>query len=158
MKKTIYFAGPLFTQAELMWNIRLSEIIKTKRKDLEIFLPQEKGKQAIVNGKMDFRKIFQICIDGIDTSDVVVAILDGSDSDSGTCFECGYAFSKGKPIIGVRTDIRGGEDNGLNAMLNHSCNSVINYESGEDPEKDLEKLARLIIADIDRQSEASSQG
>ena len=150
MKKAIYFAGPLFTQAELMWNLRLVEIIKAKRKDLKIFLPQKEGKKAITNGKPDFRKIFRICIDGIDSSDILVAILDGSDSDSGTCFECGYAFSKGKPIIGVRTDIRGGEDNGLNAMLNHCCNSVIRYKSGEDLEKDLEKLALLIIANIDR--------
>ena len=151
MKKIIYFAGPLFTQAERMWNQRLAETIKTKRKDLEIFLPQKKNKEAIINGKLDFNKIFQICINGIDSSDIVVAILDGSDSDSGTCFECGYAFSKGKPIIGVRTDIRGGEDNGLNAMLNHGCNSIILYESGDDPEKDIETLARLIISDIDRQ-------
>ena len=155
MKKTIYFAGPLFTQAERMWNLRLAEVIKTKNKDLEIFLPQEKEKGAMVDGKMDFRKIFRICIDGIDTSDIIVAILDGSDSDSGTCFECGYAFSKGKPIIGVCTDIRGGHDNGLNAMLNHSCNSLILYETGEDPEKDLEKLARLITAEIDQQSQAN---
>jgi len=150
MKKTVYFAGPLFTQAERMWNLRLSEIIRAERKDLEIFLPQAKDKEAIVNGRLDFRKIFQICIDGIDSSDILVAILDGSDSDSGTCFECGYAFSKGKPIIGVRTDIRGGEDNGLNAMLNHGCSSVIHYESGEEyPEKNMEELARLIIANID---------
>ena len=155
MKKTIYFAGPLFTQAEQMWNLRLAEIIKTKGKDIEIFLPQQEGKKAITNGIPDFSKIFRICIEGIDTSDIVVAILDGSDSDSGTCFECGYAFSKGKPIIGVRTDIRGGEDNGLNAMLNHSCNSVVHYVSGEDIGKDMEKLARLIIEDIDRGPERS---
>ncbi|MGD9158947.1 MAG: nucleoside 2-deoxyribosyltransferase [Desulfobacteraceae bacterium] len=152
MKKIIYFAGPLFTQAERMWNLRLSEIIKTKRNDIEIFLPQEREKEAIVDGILDFSKIFRICIDGINSSDIVVAVLDGSDSDSGTCFECGYAFSKGKPVIGVRTDIRGGEDNGLNAMLNHGCNSVIHYGSGEDPEKDMEKLAQLIIADIDSHS------
>lgn len=151
MKKTIYFAGPLFTQAERMWNLRLAEIIKTKRKDLEIFLPQKEEKEATTNGILDSRKIFRICIDGMDTSDIIVAILDGSDSDSGTCFECGYAYSKGKPIIGVRTDIRVGHDNGLNAMLNHSCNFVILNEPGEDLEKDLEKLAQLIIADIDRQ-------
>jgi len=151
MKKTIYFAGPLFTQAERMWNLRLAEIIKTKRKDFEIFLPQEEEKKAIIDEKLDFRRIFRICIDGIDSSDIVVAVLDGSDSDSGTCFECGYAFSNGKPVIGVRTDIRGGHDNSLNAMLNHGCNSVIIYKSGENPEKDLKKLAQLIIEDIDSQ-------
>ncbi len=156
MRRTIYFAGPLFTQAERMWNFRLAEIIKIKRKDLKIFLPQEEEKEAITNGILDLRKIFRICIDGIDSSDIVLAILNGSDSDSGTCFECGYAFSKDKPVIGVRTDIRGGHDNGLNAMLSQSCNSVILYKSGEDLEKDLEKLAQLIITDIDRQLESYS--
>ena len=151
--KTIYLAGPLFTHAELMWNLRLSEIIKSKRKDLAIFLPQEHEKEAIVDGKLDLNKIFRVCIDGIDSSDILVAILDGTDSDSGTCFECGYAYAKCKPVIGVRTDIRGGHDNGLNAMLNHSCNSVILCEPGKDLEKGLERLALLIIEEIDRQSD-----
>ena len=149
MKKTIYFAGPLFTQAERMWNLKLSEIIKTRREDIEIFLPQEEEKEAITDGILDFKKIFGICLDGIHSSDIIVAVLDGSDSDSGTCFECGYAYSQRKPIIGVRTDIRGGHDNGLNAMLNHSCSSVISHDPGEDPDKDMERLALEIITHID---------
>ncbi len=152
MKNTIYFAGPLFTQAERMWNLKLSKAIKAENNNIEIFLPQNEDHKAVVNGELDFKKIFQICIDGIDNSDIVVAILDGSDSDSGTCFECGYAYSKGKPIIGVRTDIRGGEDNGLNAMLNQSCCSVVTFTSGKDLEKDIEKLAHLIISEIDKQA------
>ena len=150
MQKTIYFAAPLFTQAERLWNRRLSDAIKDKGKDLNILLPQEEEKEAIVDGILDFKKVHSICLDGIDSSDIILAILDGSDSDSGTCFECGYAYSHGKQIIGVRTDIRGGHDQGLNAMLNHSCHSVIHYESGGDLESDLEQLALLIISKIER--------
>jgi nucleoside 2-deoxyribosyltransferase len=35
-----------------------------------------------------------------------VAILDGPDVDSGTAFEVGYACAKGKPVIGLKTDMR----------------------------------------------------
>jgi nucleoside 2-deoxyribosyltransferase len=150
MGKTIYFAAPLFTQAERMWNRKLSEIIRRKRKEFKVFLPQEEGKKAIGDGAIDFKKIQQTCLKGINSSDVILAILDGSDSDSGTCFECGYAYSQGKKIIGLRTDVRGGEDQGLNAMLNQSCRSVIRYESGGDSENDIDNLAELIIEEIER--------
>jgi hypothetical protein len=36
---------------------------------------------------------------------VVVANMDGPGTDSGTCWECGYAHQK-KPIILFRTDFR----------------------------------------------------
>lgn len=32
------------------------------------------------------------------------AVLDGVDVDSGTAWEIGYAYARGKPIIGLRTD------------------------------------------------------
>jgi hypothetical protein len=44
-------------------------------------------------------------VDGIDWCDVVVACMDGPDPDSGTCWECGYAYRK-KKIICYRTDFR----------------------------------------------------
>ena len=47
----------------------------------------------------------------IDASDGVFAVLDGVDVDSGTAAEIGYAFAKGKPIIGYRGDFRLSADN-----------------------------------------------
>jgi nucleoside 2-deoxyribosyltransferase len=32
--------------------------------------------------------------------------MDGADPDSGTAWECGYAYAKGKPIVCYRTDFR----------------------------------------------------
>jgi nucleoside 2-deoxyribosyltransferase len=43
---------------------------------------------------------------GIDKSEIVVAALDGPDVDSGTASEIGYAFAKGKTILGYRGDLR----------------------------------------------------
>ena len=48
---------------------------------------------------------------GIDRADMVFAVLDGVDVDSGTAAEIGYAFAKGKPILGYRGDFRLAADN-----------------------------------------------
>jgi hypothetical protein len=56
----------------------------------------------------------------------VVAILDGADADSGTCWECGYATAKGIPVIAVRTDFRNsGDIKGFNAMLYYSASVIV---------------------------------
>lgn len=47
----------------------------------------------------------------IDRSDGIVAVLDGADVDSGTAAEIGYAFAKGKRIVGYRGDARLSADN-----------------------------------------------
>ncbi|HEX4489731.1 MAG TPA: nucleoside 2-deoxyribosyltransferase [Acidimicrobiia bacterium] len=41
----------------------------------------------------------------------VLAILDGSDVDSGTAAEIGYAAARSRPVVGLRTDLRPGGDN-----------------------------------------------
>lgn len=54
----------------------------------------------------------------IDESDALVAVLDGVDVDSGTAAEIGYAYGKGKPIVGYRGDFRLSADNeGLTVNL-----------------------------------------
>jgi nucleoside 2-deoxyribosyltransferase len=47
----------------------------------------------------------------IDTAHAVVAVLDGTDVDSGTAAEIGYAFARGKLIVGYRGDFRLSADN-----------------------------------------------
>jgi nucleoside 2-deoxyribosyltransferase len=47
----------------------------------------------------------------LDACDAVLAVLDGVDVDSGTAAEIGYAFARGKPILGYRGDLRSAADN-----------------------------------------------
>jgi nucleoside 2-deoxyribosyltransferase len=47
----------------------------------------------------------------IDACDMVFAVLDGVDVDSGTAAEIGYAFARRKPILGYRGDFRLSADN-----------------------------------------------
>jgi nucleoside 2-deoxyribosyltransferase len=49
--------------------------------------------------------------DAIDRAQAVLAVLDGTDVDSGTAAEIGYAFARGKVIIGYRGDFRLSSDN-----------------------------------------------
>jgi nucleoside 2-deoxyribosyltransferase len=47
----------------------------------------------------------------LDACEAVLAVLDGVDVDSGTAAEIGYAFARGKPIVGYRGDLRLAADN-----------------------------------------------
>ena len=49
--------------------------------------------------------------EAIDAAQAVVAVLDGTDVDSGTAAEIGYAFARGKRIVGYRGDFRLSADN-----------------------------------------------
>jgi nucleoside 2-deoxyribosyltransferase len=54
--------------------------------------------------------------------DLLVAVLDGVDVDSGTAGEMGFAYGLGKPVLGLRTDFRVTGDNeaaGINLQLRY---------------------------------------
>lgn len=142
---TIYLAGPLFTQAERIWNNNLFYELGGLIPEARIILPQADAIKFINETGVDFEGLVEACIHGIDSSDVVLAVLDGSDADSGTCWECGYAYAKGKRVIGVRTDLRGSEDEGLNAMLRRTCEKVIYYPAVKE---DIFGLAKEITSVI----------
>jgi nucleoside 2-deoxyribosyltransferase len=123
----IYLAGPLFTQAERAWNRALAEALTVAGHS--VFLPQEEVKAL---ESLDADTIFRIDLDGVRSADALVAILDGADPDSGTCFECGVAHALGIPIVAVRTDFRAGGDAlpgqrlpAINLMLSQSATSVL---------------------------------
>lgn len=57
------------------------------------------------------RRIGETNMRAIDACDLVLATLDGADVDSGTAAEIGYAFARGKRILGYRGDFRLAADN-----------------------------------------------
>jgi nucleoside 2-deoxyribosyltransferase len=65
----------------------------------------------------------------IDRCDALVAVLDGVDVDSGTAAEIGYAFARGKPIIGYRGDVRLAADN-EGAVVNLQVEYFIRQSGG----------------------------
>lgn len=123
----IYFAGPLFTQAERAWNQTIAAALAAAGHS--VFLPQTEV-QAIPLLEAD--AIFGVDVRGVRSAEAVVAVLDGADADSGTCFECGLAYALGIPIVAVRTDFRGGGDAlpgqrlaTINLMLSQAATRIV---------------------------------
>lgn len=123
----LYFAGPLFTQAERDWNRRVADGLR--RLGHVVFLPQDEVK-AIAS--LDADAIFRLDVDGVRSADAVIAVLDGADADSGTSFECGLAYALDIPIVAVRTDFRAGGDalpgqklGSINLMLSQSATALV---------------------------------
>lgn len=156
-KPCVYFAAPLFTQAEWQWNSHLAN--ELRQLNLDIILPQSSA-EPMLNGEMNFdaHALFITNIGNMDKADVVLAILDQSDPDSGTCWECGYAYKAGYPIVGLRTDLRRcGDDpnSSVNLMLSQSCKELV--EAPLSKRNDLTSLAQVVALAIHRVMSSSSQ-
>ena len=135
----IYLAGPLFTEAEQDFNKKIADKLITK--GYKVFLPWEECMN------MEGSDIFNTCKKGIDESDVVLAVVDGADADSGTCWESGYAYQK-KPIIALRTDFRvSGDTKGFNAMIYYSANEIVEKIGQDYFPKIIKALDKLKIED-----------
>lgn len=112
----VYLAGPLFSEGERAWNLRIAEFLRSYA--YEVFLPQEIGDTDAGRGEDAHQDIFDTNHKALDASDLVVAVIDGADADSGTAWEMGYAFAKGIPVIAIRTDFRMvGKSERVNLML-----------------------------------------
>lgn len=120
----VYFAGPLFSNAEQDFNKRAAAQFEAAGH--EVFLPQEKSAALVGEGDDWPKKVFLCDRDGVEWAEVVVAVMDGAQVDDGTAWECGYAYAAGKPIIGLRTDFRkcGDGDGAVNLMLAESAEAI----------------------------------
>lgn len=117
MTFSVYVAGPLFSEAERSFLEKtindLVDIIGLFS-DIEFMLPHRVCSNA--------EHIFDCDMTYLAAADMVLAWLDGSDIDSGTAFEIGYAYSKGKAIAGYITDKRFNGEN-INKMIYGACNN-----------------------------------
>lgn len=121
----IYIAGPLFTLPEREHNKRLYQALAERMPNVEFIVPQLRAAMFLP----DLQAVALDCFEQVKVCDLVLANLDGPDSDSGTCAEVGYAAALGKRIIGYRTDFRGSEVDGVNAMLRYACTKYLQVPS-----------------------------
>jgi len=120
----VYLAAPLFTQHERRWNREVARRLE-QLLHCEVILPQDFAVGDRKNDPRHFGELFRLCVQSVRDCDAMVAVLDGADADSGTCFEAGYAYAIGKPIVGVRTDYRAQQERGTNLMLARSCQAFV---------------------------------
>ena len=130
---TIYQAGPLFTEAEQVWHKALSA--RLRNAGHTVIWPGDllTDGQIQAAGANATALIFDTCRLGIERSTCVVALLDGTQVDDGTAWEIGYAYARGLPIYGIRTDFRhAGETrhSTVNSMIEGCLNKLVNNIEG----------------------------
>lgn len=135
----IYFAGPLFSEAEKRFNQRLTT--RLEETGFRVFLPQRDGveKDRPPYDKMSRterrRAMFELDRSKILEADVFLFILDGRVPDEGACVELGMAYChkelerRGKLLVGFRTDVRAAFlDSQLNPMVRVPLDYIANDE------------------------------
>ncbi len=137
----IYFAAPLFSQAEQAFNLQLTE--KLEEKGFTVFLPQRDGvesSQPPFNVMVDderYQAIFALDRDNVLEADVLLFVLDGRVPDEGACVELGIAYGqkhllrRDKLLIGLHTDIRGAF---LGARLNAMVHAPLDHIADNEPD------------------------
>lgn len=114
--KRIYLAGPFFSDQEINWVRHVSDRLENAH--FTVLSPSRENGFIYKDTSLDQRKnIFQADIDLLNSSDIVVALLDHD--DPGTCFEIGYAFKKGVPVYGFKTSRAD-----LNNMIQFGCKQI----------------------------------
>src|SRR5256885_395653 len=122
-----FISGPLFNEGE-RW---FQEQIETwaKQADFDTFLPHRDAEELARTG--DVQGIFKLDKDAIDKSDLIICNLDGVCTDDGSAWEIGYAFAKGKHLLGILTDFRlRSKFSDVNLMLQFSLNKL--FKNSED--------------------------
>ena len=115
----VYFAAPLFTAAERDFNRRAADILEAHW--FRVHLPQDTGDSSAERMADHARAIYDHNLAALARADLVVAVIDGADADSGTAWEMGYASAMGIPVFSVRTDFRrAGRHERVNLMLEES--------------------------------------
>jgi len=137
----IYFAAPLFSQAEQAFNLQLAE--KLEEKGFRVFLPQRDGVEIsqppFIEMPSDERSqvIFTLDRDNVLEADVLLFVLDGRVPDEGACVELGIAYGqkhllqRDKLLIGLHTDIRGAF---LGARLNAMVHAPLDHIADNEPD------------------------
>jgi len=109
MKPKLYFAAPLFSQAERTFNVMLEAHLS---ETFDVFLPQRDNHlfvELVASGlsiEAAQQRVFDGDLDAIEGSDVLLMVLDGRCIDEGACFELGFAYAMHKTCIGLQTDPR----------------------------------------------------
>ena len=141
--KRIYLASPLgFSEAGTQF-IRQFLRPELERLGAQVINPfdlinkeriEEIGKMPVSPARIDAWRALNVEIgklnqNSIDSCEIVFAVLDGPDVDSGTASEIGYAYAKQKLIVGYRGDFRLSADN-EGGMVNLQVEHFIRSSGG----------------------------
>ncbi|WP_339258441.1 nucleoside 2-deoxyribosyltransferase [Lysinibacillus sp. FSL K6-3209] len=101
-----YLANGLFSLGDRLVNERLAKAIRQAIPDIELYVPQENDAINDKSSYADSLAIAEADLAMLQMSDVLVAVLDGVEIDSGVAAEIGAFSMLNRPIVGVFTDVR----------------------------------------------------
>lgn len=121
----IYLASPFFNDEELK-NVQKAEEILMNR-GFDVFSPRlnEVRTESEVGTPAWSKETFMNDKKFIDWADAIVMLYYGGYSDSGTAWECGYAYGTNKPVVVIHLG-----DNS-NLMVHEGCHTNITLEELE---------------------------
>ncbi len=121
MTDLVYIAGPLFDEGERWWIERVEEVVAAA--GYRTFLPHRDNQPKTAD---NVDQIFESNRQHLDSCSFVVASLNGIITDDGTAWEIGYAYARGRRIIGIHTDWRSRFDTEVvNLMIERSLTQLV---------------------------------
>lgn len=135
-----YIAGPLFTQGDRWYLEKIDEILK--RYGISTYLPHRDAGLCPSNTNST-NYYFTTDKENVYDCDFMIAVLHGTDIDSGTAWEIGCAYALNKPIFSVAEDIRIAERvENINLMISNSTKVHYNLQELEKSIKEFVNNAR----------------
>ena len=130
--KQIYLAGPFFNETEIR-NVETAETVLAER-GFDVFSPMRHTVDEEPGTAEWARKVFELDRTHLERADAVVMLYYGNYSDTGTAWECGYAYAIGKPVVLVHMN------EGTDSNLMMHCGCTANISPGELRDYDFETL------------------
>ena len=121
-----YLAAPFFNQNERYIYSRVIDYLRNAE-HLDLYVPMEHTVEDAWNlsNSAWAWEVFKEDVRALDKAEIVYVLNFGMYSDSGTAWEAGYAYAKGKPIVNILVNQK---DNVYSLMMINSANRVVNVE------------------------------
>ena len=121
-----YLAAPFFNQNERYIYARVIDYLRNAE-HLDLYVPQEHTVEDAWNlsNSAWAWEVFKEDVRALDEAKVVYVLNFGMYSDSGTAWEAGYAYAKGKRIVNILVNQK---DNVYSLMMIGGANRLVNVE------------------------------
>ena len=118
----VYLASPFFNREENIVYHNVIDILRSQE-SIDLFVPKE---HTIPNAwdlsnKVWAENVFAVDLLALQKAEVVVVLNFGMYSDSGTAWECGYAYALGKKVVNVCV----GYNKAFSLMMLNGTNCVV---------------------------------
>lgn len=142
----VYVAGPFFREGERERLEKLRQFFENDDffNNYEFFFPMDHkipGGESMPNGEWAWN-VFEMDIEALTNSDLVIAIYDTHYSDTGTAWELGFAFAHNIPVLLLCTNLE--VDNSIMPLIAadkiYQFDKFVNGEYFNFDEFDIDKL------------------